>query len=225
MKPGRGRTLVPLFPLPDVVLFPRVQVPLHVFEERYRQLTALALAGDRTIGMVTVRPERIPEMAGDPPVFPVGCAGAIVRERRRPDGRYDLLLEGRHRFRIERELPPEGERLFRIAEVELLDDPIEPVDEPRIPGLRRRALDAFGEIVRRFAPDRADELDPEQLAGVEDALLVNALCQMLELDPLEKQGLLEAESIPRRYEKLLTVVRFRLAEASGPVVPGSGRPH
>src|SRR5262249_5507316 len=109
-----------LFPLANVVLFPRIHCPLHIFEPRYRQMTTDALAGSRQIGMATVRPEHAEQMSGDPPLFSIGCAGTIRRAQRYDDGRYDIVLFGTQRFRIEHEIPREGERLYRVARVELL---------------------------------------------------------------------------------------------------------
>ncbi|HEY8492570.1 MAG TPA: LON peptidase substrate-binding domain-containing protein, partial [Myxococcota bacterium] len=96
---------IPLFPLPNVVLFPGARVPLHVFEPRYRQMTAHALAGERRIGIVAIRPEHLSEIMGDPPLFSVGCAGLVEQATRRDDGRYDIILRGTERFRILGELP------------------------------------------------------------------------------------------------------------------------
>ena len=96
---------IPIFPLPSVVFFPGVDLPLHIFEPRYREMTEAALEGDRRIGMVTVQPGHVAEMAGDPPVFEVGCAGRITEHRRHDDGRFDIVLIGEERFRIEDERP------------------------------------------------------------------------------------------------------------------------
>src|SRR5262245_57325268 len=109
---------IALFPLSSVVLFPRVRTPLHIFEPRYRQMTEHALAGDRHIGMVAVLPEHEAGMAGDPPVYPVGCAGVISDARRLPDGRFHIVLDGVWRFRICDELARPSERLYRTARVE-----------------------------------------------------------------------------------------------------------
>ena len=109
--------LLPIFPLSNVVLFPGVSTPLHLFEPRYRQLARDVLAGERRIGMVVVRPEFADEMAGDPPVFPVGCAGVITESQRRADGRFDIVLRGETRFELIEEPPRPSERLYRCARV------------------------------------------------------------------------------------------------------------
>ena len=95
--------LLPLFPLPTVVLFPNIFLPLHVFEPRYREMVADALAGDRMIGMVLLRPGWEHEYEGAPPVYPVGCSGVITHFERLSDGRYNIVLRGLARFRILRE--------------------------------------------------------------------------------------------------------------------------
>lgn len=215
---------IPLFPLSNVVLFPGVEVPLHVFEARYRQMTGDALEGERRIGMVTVEPAHVRDMAGDPPVFPIGCEGEIRQWRRLDDGRYTVALAGTNRFRILRELPADGERLYRVAEVERLEDPLEPVDKLRVMALRAAVLEVFAEIAKRHAP-RAGIPDPQRFSGVDDRLLVNTLSQLLDFPAVEKQGLLDAPSVPARYERLLGLLRFRLAEGSGGAAASSSGLH
>ena len=92
--------LLPLFPLPNVVLFPNVFLPLHIFEPRYREMVADALAGDRMIGMVLLRPGWEHDYEGRPPVYPIGCSGVITHVERLADGRYNIVLRGLERFRI-----------------------------------------------------------------------------------------------------------------------------
>ena len=79
--------LLPLFPLPNVVLFPNVFLPLHIFEPRYREMVADALADDRMIGMVLLRPGWEHDYEGRPPIYPVGTSGLITNVERLPDGR------------------------------------------------------------------------------------------------------------------------------------------
>src|SRR5262249_61215492 len=95
-----------LFPLPTLVLFPHVLQPLHIFEPRYRQMTADALAGDRLIAMALLRPGWEKDYEGRPPIYSVICVGRIVAEKRLPDGRFNILLRGVSRARVRRELPP-----------------------------------------------------------------------------------------------------------------------
>jgi hypothetical protein len=217
---------IPLFPLSNVVLFPHVHCPLHIFEPRYQQMIAAALGGARRIGMVTARPEHQAEMGGDPPLFTIGCVGTIEQSRRRGDGRYDIVLFGAERFRILEEIPRDSERLYRLARVELLN---ERFDEPRegipLQGMRADAIDLLTQLLRFVAPDSAHEIDPRSFSGVDDTAFVSALCQMLELPPAEKQGLLEAEGPMARCERLVAVLQFRLAELLGGMPGPSGALH
>src|SRR5436309_832636 len=91
---------IPLFPLPNVVLFPNVFLPLHIFEPRYRAMVADALKGDRIIGMALLRPGYEANYDGRPPVYEVGCAGVITHSQPLADGRYDIVLRGLEKFRI-----------------------------------------------------------------------------------------------------------------------------
>jgi Lon protease-like protein len=91
---------IPLFPLPNVVLFPNVFLPLHIFETRYRTMVADALAGDRIIGMALLRPGYQSDYEGRPPVYPVGTAGVITHTEALPDGRFNIVLRGIEKFRI-----------------------------------------------------------------------------------------------------------------------------
>src|SRR6516225_2957725 len=111
---------VRLFPLPNLVMFPQVMQPLHIFEPRYRQLTTEALAGDRLIAVVLLRPGWEANYTGRPDVHPVACLGRIVVEQRLDDGRFNILLRGLSRIRIMEEL--ETGKQYRAARAELLHD-------------------------------------------------------------------------------------------------------
>lgn len=204
---------IPLFPLESVVLFPTARVPLHVFESRYCAMTRDALEGDRRIGMVAVRPEHTAAMAGNPPLFGVGCEGVIREARELPDGRFYLLLEGLHRFRIqrEREQPPSEGRLYRVAEVERLADPYPAADRAAVRALRQQVMAVLTDLVRRAAPSRSEALRAS-FAGMEDVAFVNALAQSIDFAPVEKQGLLESQSVLERLERLHDLIRFQLLE-------------
>ena len=215
---------MPLFPLATPVLFPGGVVPLHVFEPRYRQLTRDVLAGARAIGMATVRPEHLGAMSGSPPLYAVGCAGVVHQSRRLADGRYHVVLRGSHRFRIREELPPENGRLYRIARVEVLEERLE--DTARAEALRRRViahLEALAERASRQDPERTVRFDPGGLVGLDPASFVNTVSQALGLPAEEKQGLLEADGILERLERLEDALAFHLAAADDDAVGGG--PH
>ena len=122
---------VRLFPLPNVVLFPQVMLPLHVFEPRYRRLTADALAGDRLITMALLRPGWEADYHGRPAVYSAGCAGRLERCEPLEDGRFNILLRGLSRFRVVEEHAGEP---YRLATVEVLSD--EPGDTSSLEEMR-----------------------------------------------------------------------------------------
>jgi Lon protease-like protein len=213
---------VPLFPLAAVALFPGFQAPLHVFEPRYRQMMEAALAGSRRIGMVAVVPDHHGAMAGDPPVFEIGCAGFIGRHERLSDGRYHLVLRDGERFRIVRERLPEGGRLFRTAEVEWIGDGGE-VDGLALQGMRRRVVALLGPLLERAGDGTPAALD--RLGTLDDVTFVNALCLTLGLPCEDKQALLEAEGVLQRLGRLEGMLEFQLARLRAPAGAGTDRLH
>jgi Lon protease-like protein len=216
---------IAIFPLAQVVLFPRVQTPLLLFEPRYQQMAEHVLAGDRTLGMVTVPPEYADDMRGDPPVYPVGCAGRITRSQRQPDGRFHILLEGIHRFRIARELKQPEDQLYRVAEVIRLEEAYDSAEAPRVGKLRARLIEQVRSLVDRSRAGRGIEISPASFEGLDDLAFVNSLCNALAFDTEEKQGLLELDPIPGRFERLEALLSFRLAEISSPSGPAPGIIH
>lgn len=204
-----SRLTLPVFPLSTVVLFPGADCPLHIFEPRYRQMARAALEGAGLIGMVTVRPEHTGEMAGDPPVFPIGSVGRIVRSEELTDGRLNVVLHGIGRFRIANEPQRPEERLFREADVEVLDEAGGEADD--VKRLRDAVSTGFGRLVEAVAPDRKDEIGPELVAEVDDATFVSVLVQVLNLPPVERQSLLETNGVGARLRALDGILRFQLA--------------
>jgi Lon protease-like protein len=215
-----SREALAIFPLSNVVLFPGVQAPLHLFEERYRQMAAQVLASDRCIGMVVVPPEHAHAMPGDPPVYPVGCSGLIAHAKELPDGRYNIVLAGTHRFRILSEPPRPEDRLYRTAEVERLEDPFPEAERERVAELRGRIIELVHHLVRRADPRRAARISPELFRGVDDVTFVNSLCNSLGFATPDKQGLLEADSLLVRVERLEGLLSFRLAGFARPGAAG-----
>ncbi len=167
-----------------------------------------ALEGDRTIVMATVRPDHVEEMGGDPPLYDVGCAGFIQTYQRLADGRYNLVLQGTQRVRIDRELPREGDRLYRVAECTPLDDPVH--DPSGCADLRRAVI---GHLERIAAQNGGEALEHSvgRLEGMEVAAFADGVCQALGLPTAEKQALLEAESIDERLVRLEAALGFHRA--------------
>lgn len=205
---------IPIFPLENVVLFPRVQVPLHIFEPRFQQMAREALAGDRRIGMVVVRPESTDDMQHNPPVFETGCVGDIERAEELAGGRFNVVLTGTARFAIEREDAPDGNRLYRRAYVHELADPYPEPDRASVLALRGEIYELMQQMLAIIAPSRVEIFEQQPIAKFDDEKFVNTLSQSIDFAPAEKQSLIESNGVRERYERLADFMRFRLAEVS-----------
>jgi len=199
--------LLPLFPLPNVVLFPNVFLPLHIFEPRYREMVADALASDRMIGMVLLRPGWERDYEGRPPVYPVGCSGVLTHSEQLSDGRYNLVLRGIERFRIVEE---DQARSYRRAIVEPLRDAVLSDAD------RRTVLNQRAKLEAMLGTGTAGAGEPRMPASMSDEDLVNALAQYLDLEPLEKQALLEQPCLRTRAESLVELLEMNILMARTP---------
>ena len=183
-----------IFPLPGAVLFPGLQLPLHMFEPRYRALVGDALVRDRRIAMI--QPQRPAEGA---PLYGVGCIGRIGDVEALEDGRYNLVLEGEARFRLLREL--DVTTPFRQVEGAVLEEP-----ENDILSSVERA--GFEQEARRFADAQGYAVDWDSVERLDDQTLVNGVSQIAPFDPAAKQALLEAPDLGTRCELLVQLMQF-----------------
>jgi uncharacterized protein len=192
---------IPIFPLPNVVLFPNVFLPLHIFEPRYVDLVGDALKGDRLIGMVLLRPGWESDYEGRPPVYAVGTAGLITFSEQHADGRYNIVLRGLEKFRIHGE---DHSRRYRVAEIEpLMEEPSE--SERAIIRAERRRLESL------LVPQPTGRgVDPKVPPSMSDEDLVNALAQYLDLEAVEKQALLEREGLVARCRSLIDLLEMKV---------------
>ena len=197
---------IPLFPLPNVVLFPNVFLPLHIFEPRYRKMVADALAGDRIIGMVLLRPGYEANYEGRPPIYDVGCAGVITHSQPLADGRYDIVLRGMEKFRVGSE---DDSQPYRIGHVESISEVV-PADEAQPLRQQRQRLEA----VLAAAIERVRS-EPKFPPSVPDEDLVNALAQYLDLETLEHQALLECNGVLARCRALIDLLEMKLHAPRG----------
>lgn len=196
---------IPLFPLPNVVLFPNVFLPLHIFEDRYLDMVSGALAEDRIIGMVLLRPGWEGDYEGRPPIYPVGCAGLITHAERLGDGRYNIVLQGLEKFRV---LDEDNSRTYRLARVHGIEDVPADGDDRNEMRIARRRLEAL--LVPQPRGRGADTRVPPSMA---DEDLVNALAQYLELEPVEKQALLERDGLLARCRSLIELLEMKVIVA------------
>jgi uncharacterized protein len=136
---------VKLFPLPNLVLFPNVVQPLHVFETRYCEMLQDALSSDRLIAMAVLGQNWETSFEQRPPLAPIVCIGKIISHTPCEDQRHNILLVGMKRARIVQELP--SDKLYRLADVTLIED-LYPIEEtPLRPELTRKLQEAFIQFV------------------------------------------------------------------------------
>ena len=194
---------IPLFPLPNAVLFPNVFLPLHIFEPRYREMVAEALDGDRMIGMVLLRPGWETDYEGRPPIYPIGCVGLITFAERHNDGRFNIVLRGLEKFRVIEEDRTDP-RNYRMARVDSILEPMSDEDRTAMRMARRR-LEAL------LVPQPEGRgAEPKVPPSMPDEDLVNALAQYLELEPVEKQALLERDTLLARCHSLIELLEMKV---------------
>ena len=186
---------ISIFPLGGVILFPGLQVPLHIFEPRYRALVSDAMVRDRQIGLIQPR-----EMGDPPPLFDVGCLGRVIDVEALDDGRYNLILEGFARFRVVRELSVPTP--FRQVEAELIG---ETDDDAVLSSIERAGLEREAQ---KFAQAQGYSVDWDSVARLDDRSLVNGIAQIAPFDAAAKQALLEVDHLGERAELIVQLMQF-----------------
>ena len=197
-------SIIPVFPLPNVVLFPGAPLPLHIFEPRYRQMVRDTAAGHEIIGMVLLRGDWQKRYYENPETFDTGCAGKLVNVESLPDGKFNIVLHGLREFSVRRHV---FDKPYRQAEVTWRTGGHTGISNERRAGLAQ----LLGQFLRATPSSQAHRLlhDP----SLSDELLVNFFSFALDIEPLEKQGLLEAATLTARAERLTEIVEFHI-EAS-----------
>ena len=201
---GKRPLRLPIFPLPGAILFPRSQLPLHIFEPRYREMVRDVLDGAGRIGMVQ---PQAPEDEGAP-LYPVGCVGEIVSVEELDEGRFNIILLGWNRFRMIAEA--ELDTPYRNADVDagVFDD-----EEPPPLSLTLRA--EVEREARRLGDAMRLSVDWQAVRRLDDEMLVNAISQVAPFDVGAKQALLEAATLDDRADLLVQLMQFQRAAVSG----------
>ena len=209
MASAAGFAIVPIFPLPDVTFFPRTLLPLHVFEGRYRAMVMDALARDRRLCVVKLKPGYEATYADRPAVHAVCGLGEIVSWERLANGRYNILVRGDARVRIEQELP--ADTLYRLVRVTRLED-VAPVGDvspalARIRAAARALLDALGRPV--------DLLDTALAEGQPSGAVADRVAAAVLPDTALRQELLETLAVDARVAKVADAIETLVRELKG----------
>jgi len=200
---------IPLFPLPEVVLFPHALLPLHIFEERYRAMTRDLLSGFRFLIIGSIAPGQADREKPD--VLPIAGVGEVVRADELPDGRFNMVVHGRARVRIDREL--ESDRPYRLVAASLLPDL--PVADARELTDAHQSLRALVERLADAVPG-GEHLRQMFAAQEGPAEMVDALAAALIVDPALRQRLLETRDVAKRIERVSAEVVAMTARISTP---------
>jgi len=197
--------VIPLFPLPNLVFFPRTYVPLHIFEPRYREMVQAVAASHRMVGMVLLKEGWEADYEGAPAIFAMGCVGRMMNVQRLSDVRSNILLQGLRRFEIQHEVGAESYRQGRI----ILKDLFQP--DAALPTEIRREI---VKVVAGFIRNREDGMALSAMLKqpIHDDVLVQNLSFALDFTPLEKQFLLESDSLIQQGRRLLDLLHFKLHE-------------
>lgn len=185
--------LLPLFPLPNLVFFPRTRLPLHIFEPRYRQMIADAVATDQRFGIVLLRPGWERDYFGTPPIYTCGTLSQIEQAVPLDDGRFNVLVRGEVRFRVVGEVSKDPYRMARVI--------VQPEQE-------RDTTSAYAqrswlaELSQQYLVHLPDQVAVPEIETVGLEALTNALIMSLNLDVLEKQRLLEIDDLVNRAEEV-----------------------
>lgn len=198
---------IPVFPLPNVVLFPKTYLPLHIFEPRYRAMVSDAAMSGQCIGMALLKEGWESDYYGHPPVFSMGCVGRLVSVQPLADGRSNILLQGLERFEIEREWYDKPYREATIAVT------VRGTEASLDPTVRQRLFT----ILESYLRSRDDVPTWQGLfrEEVSDEIFVNTLSTYLECTPLEKQFLLEADSLHQQARRLSDLIEFMVYDQHG----------
>ncbi|WP_447969997.1 LON peptidase substrate-binding domain-containing protein [Nitrospira sp. M1] len=197
--------IIPFFPLPNVVFFPHTYLPLHIFEPRYRAMIEDTVAKGDCIGMALLKDGWETQYYQAPPIHELGCVGRIVSAEKLSDGRFNIVLKGLCRGRYDEQsvVTP-----YRQAKLQLLPDTQESLTLES-PTRTKLVEMAVSYLDLKKANDLSELLTSENL---EDGVLVNSLSAGLDLTPLEKQFLLEAEHLSQRARRLTDLLKFKLAD-------------
>jgi Lon protease-like protein len=198
---------VPLFPLPGAILFPRAQLPLHIFEPRYREMVGDAIDGGGRIGMI--QPLRFDD-DNQAPLYAVGCVGELVGVEELENGRFNIVLHGSTRFRLVSEAEADAPYRWADVDIEAFDD-----SEPPPLSLAQRA--EVEQEARRLGDALGLAIEWDAVARLDDETLVNAIAQVAPFDIGAKQALLEQATLDGRSDLLVQLMQFHRAGVSGGV--------
>ena len=199
---------IPVFPLPTTVFYPGTPLPLHIFEPRYREMTADALEGKCAIGMVLLKPNWEEDYFDKPQIFSAGCVGDIQKVIKHPDGKYNFTLMGLRRFRIIKE---EEGKLYRQAKIELLEEKNEQDFCENQPNeYREKLIESCREFLGFIPKGNSKKKEPDWNLGTKLSEFVDRFAYQLDLSLLQKQSFLDEQDVVSRAEFLHSFRKMKI---------------
>jgi Lon protease-like protein len=189
---------IPVFPLPEVVFFPETVLPLHVFEPRYRAMVADCLAGDRRLAVAMLRPGWERDYYGRPPLHAVAGVGEIMQAEKLADGRYNVLLDGLWRVRIEEELGTD--RPYRVVRARSLGDVVRDADRATFPERIRTLRASYAKLLDTLGQSHADLVARLTVAGARPGAVMDRIVSAVVPDAAVRQRILEAVDVSDRLD-------------------------
>jgi hypothetical protein len=210
MMEARASSLpkIPIFPLPNVVFFPKVFLPLHIFEDRYKAMIIDALRGNQKIGLILLQEGWERDYFGAPPVYQIGCIGKIEAHEKLPQGRFNILLRGLNRFEIVDFVQHEP---YRLARVRLLDDDPFLLETDQQMSERKAFLNQFLRYLNEVLGIDLEEQKLDRATSLES--VVNQVAATIDIPITQKQQLLEMQGVAKRYGIIRGIIDERLHHA------------
>ena len=205
-NPAKKNIVIPLFPLPTTVFYPNTFLPLHIFEPRYRSMVADVLENGGKIGIILLKTGWEKDYHGTPGIMTIGCVGEIEYHSQLPEGKYNILLSGLHRFRILREI--EG-KLYRQAQVELLEE----INNQDLTTEPSPAKEQLSRIMRLYLKNLPEGTKIEQALDMGNcqklAEFVDKLTHHFDLPVSKMQEFLEQQDVQKRANSLYSLIEFK----------------
>ncbi len=198
-------TQIPIFPLPNVVFFPKTFLPLHIFEPRYRKMIEDAKLNENLIGMALLKEGWEKQYYGDPDVHEIACVGKIQHIEKTEDGKYNILLYGLSRAKIMKFVQAKP---YRMAQVKHLKDIAFDHDGFNEGYETEIFLDLVQNYLREMGVENLEEIIKLHSHSLES--IMNQVASALDFSTQQKQELLRIDTLEYRYDRLKELLREQL---------------
>lgn len=206
-QPNNPALGIPLFPLPSTVFFPSTDLPLHIFEPRYRQMIDEALEGNGEIGMVLLKPGWESNYNAKPDIAQIGCFGTIDRHTKFPDGKYNILLKGVSRFQVVTEFDGKP---YRRAEIKSLKEENDEDIAGKDHAEKNKLIEHTQEFTSLLPDSRPEKIDSVLQSCKLLSELVDQLAYRLDITVEQKQSFLQELDVQKRVQFVHSTIQMKI---------------